>query len=277
MLKYLSGVNRRRLFVRAERMAQEQARQKELLLTLQERDDVTALLDMFAPKYCGQDLVRMGPELDGGYLLPDDLDGIVAMYSPGVSDTLGFDLEIAQKGIPCFLADGTVEQPANMHPNMQFEKMMIGDGPAETFMTLESWVERTAPEGGDLILQMDIEGAEYDVLNSTSPALLQRFRIIVLELHQLDRYLLGEKREVLSNFMNRLLANHSICHLHANTVTPPVTILNRQVPPLLELTFIRNDRLGAGAGSPAIYPHPLDAPNDTVLPQRDYPAFWGQS
>jgi len=277
VLAYLSRLNRRRLFLRSERHSNQQARQSELLLNGQERSSIKGLLEKFAPQSCGRDLVRVGPDFDGGYLIPDDLDGIEALYSPGVSDTLGFDLEIAKCGIPCFLADGTVEPPTNLHPSMNFEKMMIGEGPADTFMSLDSWVTRTAPPRGDLMLQMDIEGAEYEVLLATPRALLNRFRIIILEIHGIDRYLFGDARTQLDQLMDRLLENHIICHLHPNNVCPPVTILGQSIPPLVELTLLRRDRVGDIAGDKPGYPHPLDAPNDNNMPTREFPPFWGDT
>lgn len=274
MLAYLSRLNRRRLFLRGERLSNKQAQQRELQLSGQERSSIEGLLNKFTPKACGQDLVRMGPVFDGGYLLPDDLVGIKALYSPGVSDTLGFDLEIAKRGIPCFLADGTVEQPSNMHTSMNFEKMMIGGGPVDTYMSLVSWVTRTAPPHGDLMLQMDIEGAEYEVLLAAPRSLLDRFRIIVLELHWIVRYLFGDSRTQLAHLMDRLLENHIICHLHPNNVCPPVNILGRSVPPLIELTLLRKDRLAGVTSDEQGYPHPLDAPNDASLPTRNFLPFW---
>jgi hypothetical protein len=42
-------------------------------------------------------------------------------------------------------------------------------------------VRTHAPSAGDLILQMDIEGAEWPVILNASQEVLTRFRIIVLE------------------------------------------------------------------------------------------------
>ena len=273
MKSLLSKWNHRRKFLRGEKRANETAKAIEAKLTPGERAEIETLMSRFSPWESGLPLVRVGGDLDGGYLLPDDFDGIQALYSPGVDETDGFDLEIASRGIECFLADGTVEEPRNLAPNMHFEKMMIGNGPAETFMSFESWVNRTSPSG-DLLLQMDIEGFEYSVLPATPRALLDRFRIIAIELHEIDRMLLGSRRSELASFMDLLCENHVICHLHPNTVTPPVTILGRQIPPVLELTLIRKDRIKAKPLSPAPYPHPLDAPNSHDLPVRDFPKFW---
>lgn len=270
----LSRLNRKRLFRRAERRMNKIAQQNEAQLSEPECTAIISLLAKFTPISCGEELLRIGPVHDGGYLLPDDFEGIQALYSPGVSDTLGFDLEIANRGMPCFLADGTIDQPLNMHPSMHFEKMMIGDGPEDLYMSMDNWVNRTAPHNGDLMLQMDIEGAEYEVLLSSSRALLDRFRIIILELHGLDRHLFGDARFQLEKLMDRLTKNHFICHIHPNTVCPPVNILGRSIPPIIGLTLIRKDRFPNITGKEAVYPHPLDAPNDTNAPFRAFPPFW---
>ena len=277
MKSWLSRLNRNRLFRRAERRMKKMAKQNEMQLSESECSAIISLLGKFTPISCGEKLQRIGPVHDGGYLLPDNFEGIQALYSPGVSDTLGFDLEIAERGILCFLADGTVNQPLNMHPNMHFEKMMIGDGPADTYLSMDNWVARTAPPDGDLMLQMDIEGAEYEALLSSSRALLDRFRIIILELHGLDRYLFGDARILLERLMDNLLENHIICHVHPNNVCPPVNILGRVIPPIIELTLIRKDSFPNITGDEATYPHPLDAPNVPNLPIRAFPPFWRAS
>lgn len=274
MPSLVSRWNRQRLFRREERRRNAKARAGEALLSERDRGEIANLMGRFRPLDCGRELVRVGPASDGGYLLPDDFEGLAALYSPGVDETVGFDLEIAKRGIPCFLADGSVERPSGLAPNMRFERKMIGDGPAQTFMTMADWVARTAPGAGDLMLQMDIEGAELDVLPAMPRPLMDRFRIIALELHAIDQHLLGPDRGKLADFLAFLTQNHVICHLHPNTIAAPVRILGRSVPPLLELTLIRKDRLSDAAGAEASYPHQLDSPNSAHLPVRDTPPFW---
>src|SRR4051794_36195573 len=48
------------------------------------------LIQALRPWITEHPLIRLGGEHDGGYLLPDDLDGIVACFSPGVSDEASF-------------------------------------------------------------------------------------------------------------------------------------------------------------------------------------------
>ena len=132
-------------------------------------------------------LIRLGGMGDGGYLIPNDLDEIVACFSPGVFNVSDFELDMAKRGIPCYLADASVEKPPIQNEAFDFEKKFLGVKNEGDFMTLESWIEQKAPTMGDMILQMDIEGAEFDVLIDTSNDILMRFRIIVVEFHGLDR------------------------------------------------------------------------------------------
>lgn len=70
---------------------------------------------------------------------------------------------------------------------MSFEKRFLGSYDSDIHTTLGSWVARHPEAGpGDLLLQMDIEGAEYDVIPNVEPSLLRRFRILVIEFHKLD-------------------------------------------------------------------------------------------
>ena len=75
------------------------------------------------------DLIRIGSDFDGGYLLPDDLQNLEASFSPGVNEEIGFDLEISNICNRCYLADASVDEPAGLTPNMNFLKKFIGISP----------------------------------------------------------------------------------------------------------------------------------------------------
>lgn len=95
------------------------------------RSDPTALrglISMFHPQDVGIGLIRLGGEGDGGYLVPDDLDGIAACFSPGVSDVADFETSLIRDyGIPCYLADASVDGPPPGTPGLDFEKKFLGD------------------------------------------------------------------------------------------------------------------------------------------------------
>jgi hypothetical protein len=217
-------------------------------------------------------LIRLGGDGDGGYLVPDDLDGIAACFSPGVDVTASFEEAMVARGIRCFLVDGSVASAPLNHPLIAFEPRFLGVVNDPQTTTLADWVEAKAPaEGGDLILQMDIEGHEWAVLLNTPEALLRRFRIIVVEFHGLSRsydHLLQMQMDAALARLDRLF---HVVHAHPNNNTPMSRRGDLHIPDLLEVTYLRRDR--AEALQPAtVFPHPLDRSNMPGVADPPLPA-----
>lgn len=216
-------------------------------------------------------LVRLGPRSDGGYLLPDDLDGITGAISPGVSTESRFDLELAQRGIPVLMVDASVDGPSVDHPLFTFRQQWLDIWSSEGTTTLEELV--AASPAGDLLLQMDIEGAEYRVLAATPQEVLERFRIIVLELHDLAHVLLPGRSSDLGSVMSKLLRTHAVVHVHPNNYSPVIRVGEVDVPHVVEVTLHRRDRHVASDATPD-FPHPLDADCDPDGPRLVLPELF---
>lgn len=226
-----------------------------------------------------RDLIRIGPEGDGGYLLPDDLTGIQHCFSPGVSDCSDFELDLANRGMQVFMADKSVDGPASEHERFHFAKKFLAsvDAPEQGLMTLDTWYSNhlgpVTAESPDAILQMDIEGAEYEVIHNMSETLLQRFRIIVVEFHRLhqllDRYSFGW----MSRAFRKLLRNHAVVHLHPNNGRRTIEYAGLQIPFTMEFTFLRRDRMQV-TEKPLSFPHPLDHCNVKTKPKLVLPECW---
>ena len=228
---------------------------------------------MVRPVSSDCDLIRVGGQGDGGYLLPDDLDGIDACFSPGVAATSTFELELARRGIKSFMADASVERPPVSNDMFDFEKKFLGSADADPFMTLGSWVSRKAPVGGDLLLQIDIEGSEYDVFLSAERELLKRFRIIVVEFHKLDGLLHEVGYKLIKLTFEKLLQDFAIVHVHPNNARSLVSYKSFQIPPLMEVTFHRRDRL-RNIRPTETFPHRLDQKNVQNLADITLPQCW---
>lgn len=220
-----------------------------------------------------KELTRLGAMGDGGYLVPDDLDGIVACFSPGVSTVATFEEAIVQRGVPCYLADASVSGAPFDHPLIHFDKKFLGVIDDDSTITLDSMVRAYAPPSGDLILQMDIEGAEWPVLLNVSDSVLGRFRIIVLELHSLERLIDIVGFDVMFPVLDRLLRQFNVVHLHPNNLALPLHVADLVIPRLLEMTLLRRDR-GNRTGFAKQFPHPLDHKNLEHCPDFPLPAGW---
>ena len=105
-----------------------------------------ALLDFLirlSPCNTNINLIRLGETGDGGYLIPDDLEGIEACFTGGVGPMIGFESDLAEKGINCFMADYSVERLPVSHGNLFFEKKFIGTKNDQTHITFEDWFSKT--------------------------------------------------------------------------------------------------------------------------------------
>jgi hypothetical protein len=240
-------------------------------------EQVVKLIELMRPIASPKPLVRIGPIADGGYLVPDDLEDIRACFSPGVSFEAGFELAFAQRGVPCFLADASVLEEPIKHKNIAFDPLFLGSSSnSKNVVSLTDWVEQKSVPEGDLILQMDIEGAEYEVLSSASPQLLKRFRIVVLELHHLE-FILTNKYSALGfeAFMEMFREHFEVVHIHPNNNRRPIRHKGIEIPPVIEMTLLRKDRFIAGGKREGVsIPHPLDSDNTTGRKHLAFSSEW---
>jgi hypothetical protein len=222
---------------------------------------VGALIQRLHPVRCDRELIRLGPDSDGGYLAPNDLDGVEVCFSPGVSDVAGFEHDCAERGMMVFMADASVDGPPEVHPRFRFLKKFVGPSTNGEFISLEDWITNSVNgRPGDLLLQMDIEGAEYETLLSIPSGLQNRFRIMIVEFHCLD-YLFSEPMfSIYSKVFEKLLTTHTCVHIHPNNVCRLIKAGELEIPQMAEFTFLRNDRISRPKYA-TTFPHPLDRNN----------------
>jgi hypothetical protein len=209
------------------------------------KQDVIDLLKCLRPQDNGHSLIRVGGPGDGGYLIPDDLSGIAEMFSPGSNKLSNFEKEVAERWqIRSYICDSIDEKPEDLSDFQDFTPAWVGpytDG--EKLISLAEWVEEKSQSHGDLMLQMDIEGAEFQTLLPVPMDLMKRFRIIVIELHFLEA--LKNRwafKQIYSPFFNKLLSNFDIVHAHPNNCCGVWNYGDVEYPRLIELTLHRKDR-----------------------------------
>lgn len=237
-----------------------------------DRSRVENLIAALRPAGTIAPLVRVGSKGDGGYLLPDDLDGVTACVSPGVSVEIGFDQAMADRGIEVYMADASVEGPPQANERFHFTKKFLDVFEDETHMRLDSLCANI-PDSGDLILQMDIEGAEYRVLLDADPETLKRFRIMAIEFHDLRDMFGRFSFDLIEATFRKILQTHRVVHIHPNNVARPAEFYDICVPQLLEITFLRKDR-GFSDVRPNAFPHSLDVDNVPECPPLVLPEIW---
>jgi len=238
------------------------------------RADLLQLARRLRPVKTEFELIRFGSANDGGYLLPNDFAGISTCFSPGVENNAEFENDLKRRtGIESHLADFSVDAAPPSFIPLSFTKKFLGPLDNSRYMTLETWVSSLRDSGGDLILQMDIEGGEYLTLLATSQKILEKFRLIVIEFHDVESW--GQRHffNVVEACFTKILSSFYVLHNHPNNCCGIVNLGGFAAPRVFELTFIRKDR-----ATPIVYcdefPHPADSPN---LPQHtdiSLPPVW---
>jgi hypothetical protein len=250
------------------------AAKKAFLTKRTDKNDIQSFLKKLYPLCVNKELIRLGPKGDGGYLLPNDLMGIQACFSPGVSFESGFEKDCAELGMKVFLADKSVNGPAIEHELFNFTGKFIGAASNDDFTTLDNWVDSSIPgTNSDLLLQIDIEGYEYEVFQSASEYLMRRLRIIVAEFHELDQLWDDSFFKAADCIFDKILQTHSCVHIHPNNCSRVSQRDGFDIPEVMEFTFLRNDRIENYLYQ-RTFPNPLDCNNSTVNATLVLPKCW---
>ena len=150
-------------------------------------------------------LVRIGPKEDGGYVIADGFDYDL-FISCGIANDIRFEeafLDIHK--IKCIAFDGTIQSFPSHRNTMEWIPKNIGFSNTETTTNLKEYIQNN----NNIFLKMDIEGSEFNWLDSMTENELEKCSQIVLEVHwPFDIYRM--------NMLKKLNKTHYIIHIHGN-------------------------------------------------------------
>ncbi|MFM7857496.1 MAG: FkbM family methyltransferase [Flammeovirgaceae bacterium] len=241
------------------------------------KQNLREFFNLIKPTSTNKDLIRIGSDGDGGYLIPNDIENVDACFSPGVSSNSDFEFELANKGVPCYMADYSVEKPPLAHPLFNFQRKFLGSKSDDVFITLDDWVAEEAAKKRELILQMDIEGAEYEVILAAKKETLKQFRILVIEFHDMEYLLSRVGYKLILESFKKILTDFEIVHLHPNNIMRDKSLQfeEYEIPSAIEITFLRKDRILSKAPNKN-FPHQLDKRNSEYFDDYILPECWYQ-
>jgi hypothetical protein len=150
-------------------------------------------------------LVRVGPKEDGGYVIADEFDYDL-FISCGIANDVRFEdafLDIHK--IKCIAFDGTINSFPSHKNSMEWIPKNIGFSNTNKTTNLKNYIQNNKK----IFLKMDIEGSEFNWLDSMTEDELANFSQIVLEVHwPFDIYRM--------NMLKKLNNTHYIIHIHGN-------------------------------------------------------------
>ncbi len=222
-------------------------------------------------------LTRVGNEADGGYIMGDVFDKVDAAYSFGIANDVTWDKEIAERSIPVYMYDHTIDNLPEKHKNFHFFKIGICGKPNKKGMKdIGTLIRENGHQGKNLLMKMDIEGFEYPAISALREEEIAQFTQISMELHDLQSLLCdAEKHLLISGCLEKILRHMHCIHIHANNVGWVAEANGIKVPILLELLFIRKDMATDFKRTDKLRTD-LDKPNNPEIDEIDISMLWKQ-
>lgn len=230
---------------------------------------ITEFLKIHA--FQGQRFVRRGRDNDGGYIMCHnymETDAKIA-YSFGINNDVSWDDDMADEGFDVYMYDHTINKlPHERKEFHYFKKGISGTTEPERMLdTLENIIRVNHHlDNEDMILKMDVEGAEYGAILSTSNAVLRKFDQIVMEFHNL-LHIAGQK-EIISA-IEKLSSSFAAVHVHANNTAEVVYVDRVPYPDVIEVTLLNRSKYNLEICKTVSLPIPSDMPcwkaNDEII------------
>lgn len=230
--------------------------------THEHQERILSILRLLRPyEQVGAQKIRVGRDNDGGYIMVDDFDGVTAAYSLGINDDVSWDKQMAARDIDILQFDHTIDALPESDPHFHWSRTGIcGVGEErDGFRSLPDIIQGNGHAEGDLVLKMDIEGAEWSVFATMPLDLMARFRQIVCEFHGFQHVDRPDFFERAAAACRNLSTNHRVVHVHANNNTAYAIVGGVPIPACLEITLSRTQGRSFQLSSET-FPTPIDQP-----------------
>ncbi len=220
-----------------------------------------------------QQLIRIGPKTDGGYVIVDNIK-YDYFISCGIANDITFEIAFLDKypNLKCIAFDNTINTfPVHNH-NIEWIRKNIDNINSSNLSNLKTYIQ----DYNNIFLKMDIEGSEFNWIDSMTTEDLNKFSQIIMEVHwPFDKYRY--------NMLKKLTNTHYIVHVHGNNYcdrdipkylpsgrsydgTETITyngINTIKLPEVFEITCIRKNLFSSSLEKVnKKYPTELDFPNN---------------
>ena len=239
------------------------------------RSEFLGLMRELWPKSIGNELTRIGGNQDGAYLLPRIISGDEICISPGVGNSVNFEIDLFDKfGVPSVLLDHSVEKPKSLPESFVFIQKSLGSADDDHSVSLNTLVS-TFAQNRECIVQMDIESAEYLVLSSLDPKTKNQIKLFIIEFHNIHYWSTRIYFEnIVKPAFESLLKDFFVVHAKPNNADSTFSFAGYSFPNTLEITLISR-RIAKPKNLVEELPHPLDVKNNPQNKFLDFPKIQG--
>ena len=213
-------------------------------------------------------LIRLGPKEDGGYIIADGFEYDL-FISCGIANDIRFEEDFLDNNkIKSYAFDGTIVSFPVHKNNIEWIPKNIGFANTEKTTNLKEYIRNYS----NIFLKMDIEGSEFNWIDSMSKEELQQFNQIIIEFHwPFDIYRM--------NMLKKLNDTHYIIHIHGNnycdrdvnkhistgrTYDGTIKLKEIRLPEVFEVTYINKNLINKSLVEmkEIKFPTVLDYPNN---------------
>lgn len=230
---------------------------------------MSTLKELIKVKYFPEDLVRLGNNADGGYVVSRTaLDAAEKLYAYGVGTHWQFEKDYAKTypGKSAEMRDHTVDVKFTGADNLFFYKEAIA--PTEKSTTFDELRDFKT----SVFLKLDVEGAEYPFFDKADLKNYENVTGIVCEFHDLhtDLGLRLFKKTII-----KIQKYYDIVHIHGNNHGALIVEKDFIFPEAPEIAFIHKNLINSNIEYQNVkYPLcDLDFPNHTGKPDLEFSVF----
>jgi hypothetical protein len=163
------------------------------------------------------------------------------LISGGIENNNSFEVTLAKSGVKGIQVDNSITTPPVIHKNLTFLKGTLGLGEEESFSINRYMNERNF---SNVVLKLDIEGAEYEVINGISLDNLKKIHCLIVEFHNLDSICTDTFWNQIQSLLIKLKRVELYpCFVSANNVTSGEILGGTLIPRNIEVTFTRKSNL----------------------------------
>ncbi|MBQ3346494.1 MAG: FkbM family methyltransferase [Synergistaceae bacterium] len=195
----------------------------------------------------------------------DDLPGGIA-YSFGIAQNVSWDRDMASRGYDVFMYDHTISRLPESNPRFHWSRLGLSDGSSQDdrLRTLEELITANGhKDRRDMILKIDVEGAEWGFLETVRPETLAKFSQITFELHGMINPAQPSKT---LNALRKLNATHQLIHLHPNNNASCITVGGKIFCNTLEASYVLRENHSFVQDYDVSLPLEVDMPDAKPLP-----------
>ncbi len=204
---------------------------------------ILEIINLLRPEDLGYKYQRIGGKTDGSYVVPEIIKEMNYCFSAGYGGDCSFEKELEKYYIKSFLADYSFDAPKELK-NFEYTKKFIKSFSDQKSIDINSWIEKkTLDDQKKMILQIDIEGSEYEVIHAISEKNLKRFDILIIEMHNL--FMLNNQifHKYFLSCIEKIRTFFDVFYLQPNNCCGTSNFNGVVFPNVLEITFLNKSKV----------------------------------